>query len=42
MTMMEEEQVPGVLLLLWVPWETGSGGLNRDSPLALVMIIFCK
>lgn len=37
--MMEEEQVPGVLLLLWVPWETG---LNRDSPLALVIIIFCK
>ena len=42
MNMMEHVRVPGVLLLLQVPWETGSGGLNRDSPVALMIIIFCK
>jgi len=40
--MMEHVQVPGVLLLLQVPWETGSRSLNRDSPVALMIIIFCK
>lgn len=40
--MVEHVRVPGVLLLLHVPWETGSGGLNRDSPVALMIIIFCK
>lgn len=32
---MEHVQVPGLLLLLQVSWETGSRGLNRDSPVKL-------
>lgn len=42
MNMMEHVQVPGALLLLRVPWETGSKGLNRGSPVALMTAIFCK
>lgn len=40
--MMEHVQVPGMLLLLWVPWETDSRSLNKDSPVALMIIVFCK
>lgn len=40
--MMEHVEVPGMLLLLWVPWETDSRSLNEDSPVALMLVIFCK